>query len=115
MTRTISVDSLNDIYIGPDGSLAIVTGLESILQACAQAAKTQLGEMQYATDQGIPNFDVVWSGHPNLVQFEAYLRRNLATVPDVVGINSVTVQVSGGVLSYVVEIQTIYGPGVLNG
>lgn len=115
MTRTLSVDSSNDIFIGIDGSLSIATARDAVLQACAQVAKAQLGEMVYAVDEGIPNFQAVWNGSPNLSQFEAYLRRNIEAVADVIGVDSVTITVTGGTLSYVAVIKTIYGPGVLNG
>lgn len=115
MTRTIAIDSNNDIFIGSDGSLATALGLEAVMQACAQAAKTQLGELLFEVDLGLPNFEAVWNGAPNLSQFEAFLRRNLAQVPDVIGVQAVSVAIIGGVLQYRAEIQTIYGPGVING
>lgn len=115
MTRTLAVDTNNDIFIGIDGSLSIAAARDAVLQACAQAAKAQLGEMIYAIDQGLPNFEAVWNGAPNLNQFEAYLRRNIEAVTDVTGVDSVTITSAAGVLSYVAVIKTIYGPGLLNG
>jgi len=115
MTRTIAVDSNNDIFVGPDGSLAIATARDAVLHCCAQAAKTQLGEMIYAVDQGLPNFEAVWNGAPNTGLFEAYLRRTLQDVPDVTGVDSVTIDATGGALTYVATIKTIYGPGAING
>lgn len=114
MTRTLAVDQSNDIYVGPDGNIAQATGLTAVLQACAEAAKAQLGEMIYAVDQGLPNFDALWNGSPNLRQYEAYLRANLLTVPDVIGIESVTIAQAGNAVVYTVVIQTIYGNGTLS-
>lgn len=115
MTRSLAVDENNDIFIGADGSLAVATARDAVQNCCAQAAKTQLGEMIFAIDQGLPNFEAVWNGAPNLGQFEAYLRRNLQAVPDVISVDSVTIDASGGSLNYVATIKTIYGPGVING
>lgn len=115
MTRSLAVDSNNDIFVGPDGSLSVATGREAVLHVCAQVAKTQLGEMVFAVDQGLPNFEAVWNGAPNVGQFEAYLRRNLEAVPDVISVDSVTIDATGGALTYVATIKTIYGPGVING
>lgn len=114
MTRAISVDNLNDIYIGPDGSLALSSNLIATMQACQQAAQTQLGEMVFAVDQGLPNFSTVWNGAPNLAQFEAHLRRAITEVEGVVAIQSLTVAVAGNALTYRATIQTIYGTGALN-
>lgn len=115
MTRSLAVDSSNDIYVGPNGNIAVAVDLEAVKHACAAAAKTQLGEMIYAVDQGLPNFEVIWNGSPNLRQYEAALRENLLTVPGVVGIESVTISSAGGEVAYTVVIQTIYGTGTLNG
>jgi hypothetical protein len=115
MSRTLSVDENNDLYIGPTGSLAISDGLDSVMQAAQQAAQTRLGEMIYATDQGLPYFESVWSGAPSVAQFDAFLRRTLLAVDGVTAVQSLSTTVAGGALSYQAEIQTIYGPGALNG
>ena len=115
MTRTFAVDEKNDIYLGTDGALAIAGSLQATLQAAQQAAQTQRGEMEYALDQGLPNFAVLWNGSPNLSQFEAALRRAILAVAHVVGIQDLTITVSGSKLSYQATIITDYGPGVLNG
>lgn len=115
MTRTLAVDSDNDLHLGTNGSLAIASDLIAVMQAAQQAAQTQLGEMIYATDKGIPNFGVVWNGAPNLAQFEAALRRTLLAVVHVTGLQDLTVTNSANTLSYSVTIQTDFGTGVLNG
>lgn len=115
MPRTFAVDENNDIYLGPDGSLAIASNLTATLQAAQQAAQTQLAEMEYAVDQGLPNFEVVWNGAANISQFDAYLRRAILAVERVTGITELTISVAGNQLSYVATITTDYGPGVLNG
>jgi hypothetical protein len=113
MTRTLSIDDNGDIYIGADGSLAVATGLEAVMQTCAEAARTQLGEMLFAADQGLPNFQAVWGGAPNASQFEAYLRANLLAVSDVISVESVEIDTAGGALHYTATIKTIYGTGTL--
>lgn len=115
MTRSLAVDGTNDIFVGADGSLAVAVGIDAVMFACAQAAQAQLGEMVFAVDEGMPNFQTVWNGAPNVGQFEAFLRRTLLSVADVTGVDSVTITRSGSVLSYIAEIRTIYGLGVLNG
>lgn len=115
MSRVIAVDQNNDLYIGQNGSLATVTGLAAVMQACQQAAQTQLGEMIYAVDQGLPNFAAVWSGAPNLSQFEASLRATLLAVEGVTAVVSVVTDRSSNKLTYQATIETIYGLGALNG
>lgn len=112
---TFSADANNDLFIGPDGALATSAGLDAVLQVAQQAAQTSLGEMIYATDQGMPFFSTAWSGAPNVAQYEAALRRTLLAVPEVVGIQAVDITTADNRLSYVVTIETTYGVGVLNG
>lgn len=113
MTRSLAVDSTNDIFIGADGSLTVATELAAVIHMCAQAAKAQLGEMIYAVDEGMPNFDVVWNGVPNPGQFEAYLRRTLLAVTDVISVDAVTIEAQGASLNYTATITTIYGSGIV--
>lgn len=115
MPLTFAVNQNNDIYIGPDGNLVLISGINAILQACEQAAKTQLGEMVLETNQGIPNFQTVWVGTPNLQQWEAALRLALQNVPGVIGIKSIAFSTQNGVLSYNAVIETDEGIGAING
>lgn len=115
MTRTLAVDENNDIYLGATGSLAIAEGLDAVMQAAQQAAQTMRGEMEYAVDEGLPNFAVVWNGSPNISQFDAALRRALLGVPHVTGVASLTITRADNALNYEATITTDYGPGVLNG
>ncbi len=115
MTITISTDSNNDLYIGSNGSLSISSGINAVLLACEHAAKTQLGELMYAVDQGIPNFTEVWGGSPNILQFDAYLRRALVAVDGVESVTDLQIYTSDNKLTYQATIQTIYGTGAING
>lgn len=115
MTQVFAVDSNNDLFINNDGTMAINRNLQAVIQACEHIAKAQLLEMVLDLERGVPNFETIWNGSPNTAQFEAYLRRNLLTVPDVIEIVSLETNVRNNVLEYVAEIRTIYGTGVLNG
>lgn len=115
MSRVFTVDSNNDLVLATNGNLSISSGLQAVMQACEQAAKAQLGEMILAVDEGMPNFDVVWNGAPNIPQFEAYLIARLNSVEGVTEVSEVSASASAGVLTYTATIKTIYGDGVLNG
>jgi hypothetical protein len=115
LTQTLAVNQRNDLYIGLDGNLAQAFGLQAVLQAAQQAAKTRLGEMIYATDQGLPFFEAVWVGVPNLSQYSAYLRRTLLAVADVTDVSELTLSRSDNLLTYRAVIRTTYGTGAING
>lgn len=115
MAQTFGTNSNNDIYIGADGNLAILTAAPATLGACATASKAQLGEMVLAITSGIPTFQTVWTGRPNLLIFESYLRKTLKAVVGVTDVKSLTTSVVDGALKYTAVIQSVYGPLTVNG
>jgi|SRR5271155_4158409 len=108
---TFGVNSANDIYLDPLGNLALVYDLTAITQECQQAAKTLLGEMVYNVNQGIPYFQALWIGVPNVGQFTGALRRAFLAVGGVVEVVSLITSQSGNAFSYTAVIRTIYGNG----
>jgi hypothetical protein len=115
MTQTLGTDSNNDIHIGIDGNVVLLSGVHAVLAACETASKAQLGEMVLATGNGIPNFQAVWVGSPNYAIFQSYLRSTLLKVDGVIDVESLTLTVKEGILSYYATIKTQYGTAALNG
>lgn len=115
MTTQIAVTAKNDIFTDAHGNLGLVYDIDAVLQAAQQAAQSQLGEMQYAIDRGIPNFAVLWGGAPSIAQFEAALRRELLLVTDVIGVPEISVTLAGDAVVYTATIQTVFGNGAING
>lgn len=115
MTQTLSVNENNDIFINSIGNLAISIGLEAVLQDCEQMAKTRLGECVLNTNQGIPYFEVVWNGVPNIQQFTSALRTAFLSVPDVIDVLSLITSQDANILRYTAVIRTIYGSGGISG
>lgn len=113
MTITIGVNENNDIFVNSDGNLDMQIDLPATLQACAQISKAQLGEIIYSAQQGIPNFETVWNGVPNMAQWEAALRNAILSIEGVVNILNLTTSLANNVLSYTAEILTIYGTGTI--
>lgn len=111
---SIATNSRNDIYVGSDGNLAMVSGIAAVEQDCEHAMKAQLGEMPLALDQGVPTMATIWDRW-NPVQFEAYARRMLLSVQDVTAVTSFTLTRSSGVASYVAVIQTTFGETTVSG
>ncbi len=115
MTQTLGTNQDNDIFMGADGNLSLLSGRDAVMGACATAAKAQLGEMILSTASGIPNFQAVWTGKPNIAMFETYLRRTLGNVDGVDSVEAITTTVVDGVLSYTATIRTQYGVVTANG
>jgi len=115
MTKTFDTNANNDLYIGANGNLVIVEGILAVKDACANAAKTQIGEMVLDINQGIPNFQSIWVGKPNVSQFEAALRSTLLAVDGVLEVQSLIVLIVGDVLNYTANILTEFGKTELSG
>jgi len=109
------VDSDNDMFVGPDGNIAIISGIDAVKQACEHVMKTMLTEMVLAYNQGLPNFQTVWVGAPNIQQFEAASRSSLSAVPNVIQVVEFDTIVLNNVLAYTATIQTSFGDVVING
>jgi len=115
MTVTFGTNSQNDIFIGGDGNLAIYSGIDAVLYACATASKAQLGEMVLAIKQGIPNFQTIWVGTPNYPLWTSYLRKTLQGVLGVKEVKSIELFRVENTLKYTATIVTQFGTGVING
>lgn len=113
--RMFASDSRNDLYLDSSGNIAIITGLQAVTQACEHAMQTILREMVLQYQDGLPDFEVVWNGSPNVVQFEAAARATLLRVPEVQAVTEFEATAAGNVLRYTATIKTQYGLGSING
>ena len=113
VNNTIPNVAFNDIYLDGFGNIATSTDLQAVLEECAQAARTLLGECIFNTDIGIPYEQVVWVGVPNLQQFAAALRMAFIGVTGVTEVISLDLSQAQDTLSFIATIQTIYGTGVV--
>lgn len=115
MTQTLGTNVANDIYLGANGNIVILSGILGVEGACQTAAYAQLGEMVLSVNRGIPNFQVVWVGSPNLAIFEAALRTTLENVDGVQTVKKLTLSVANNELSYEADIVTDFGPTTISG
>lgn len=119
MTKTFGVNANNDLYIGTDGNLVIDSGVKAIEESCQSAVQAQAGEMTLATNNGMPNFQAIWVGVPNVAQFQASLRKIISTIPGVVRILDLRTNIAKDVLAYQLVLLTTEGQiivdGIING
>lgn len=112
---TFAVNANNDLYLDKYGNIVIVEDLTAVLQICQQVAQVRLGEIALNTDEGIPFFETVWNGVPNIAQFENALRTAFLNVTGVLQVVSLGAVQEGRNLNYTAVIQTIYGTGAISG
>jgi len=104
----------NDIYLNSSGNISVTTGIDAILENCAQAAKTRLGDEILHTEQGIPFFTAVFVGVPNLQQAQAAFRAAWLAVSGVIEVVSLLFNQVDNTLFYSAIIRTTEGVGELN-
>lgn len=108
MVQTLALNSSNDLFINPSGSLTMLTGQQAIAAACETACQTQLGECVLQTGYGLPNFNLIWNGTPDFALWQSYLEQILLNVPGVSGVQSISLSVKNHTLSWSARISTIY-------
>lgn len=115
MTRTFEVDDNNDLTIGDNRKLALIDNLAAVMAICRHAAKAILGEMIYAKQQGLPDFQAVWQGSANFTAWEVAYRARIKQIPEVTALQSLSTWRDGDTMKYAATIKTIYGTGELHG
>lgn len=113
-TLTFAINDNNDLYLDQNDNIAMHSDLLAVQDACLGAARTILGEMLFYINQGLPDFQAVWDGVPDLQQFETALRFTLLNVQDVDQVLSISVDVQNNILTYSAIILTIYGQTEIN-
>ncbi len=109
----------NDWYLDQNNNLAVGTSDtnlhgEQALAVCARHyAQTVLGEMIHQTDKGIPFFNTAFS-RVEIIRFEVALRERLLDLEGVIEILNIDTQVIDDILTYSVDIKTVFGIITIN-
>lgn len=115
MARIFTENDKRDIFVGSNQQISVSSGLQAVLQAAKSAAEAQQGEMLYSSARGVPTEKVIWSGNPNLQQFEFFVRKAISQVSGVTDIPEFDAEILTDVVSYSAVIKTIYGEGSISG
>ena len=113
--RTFLSNNQNSLVLGADGLLQIGNSFEFRAQAYRQFMLARRGEMIHEMTRGIPYEQIVWSGTPNVAQFEAAARATLSQVPGTVEILAFSATLEGDELLYTANILTDSGEITVNG
>ena len=112
---TVSDVAFNDLYLNADGNIATGRDQQAVLEGCAHVAQTLLGELVLNINQGIPYFQTLWIGVPNITQFNAALRAAFLSVPNVIEVVSLFTTQNNDTLTYTAVIRSVYGSSGLTG
>jgi hypothetical protein len=113
--RILAVGQDNDIFVDASGRLAVNTGFAACVQTCEHVMQAVLGEMLFHQEAGLPYFETVWNGAPNLRIFDSAARKALLGVRGVLAVTSFSSAIEDNALKYRAEIRTEYGAATVNG
>jgi endoglucanase Acf2 len=113
MVQTLGLSASNDIYVNPSGNIQVDTALQALVDICLNVSKALLGEMVLTVNNGLPYFQAVFTGVPNLAVFQTYLINALNGIDGVNSVQNVNMSLDDNVLSFTATISTIYGPTTL--
>ena len=109
-TATIQTNASNDLFL-PDGrNLVVIAGAQACAQSIGQATKMRLSEDIYNTLAGVDYFGAVFTPQPDYDAARQSIATAILNCPDVINIESLSIEISANSFNYVAEINTIYGP-----
>lgn len=109
-TSTLQTNSNNDLFL-PDGrNLVVIAGIPACSQSIGQATKMRLGEDIYNTLSGVDFFGTIFTPQPDYDAARQSITNAILNCPDVISIESLTIEISADSFNYVANINTIYGP-----
>lgn len=111
---TLGVDSTNSIHLNNLYSLVILSGKEALAQTLGQISKSQLGEMPYNQQEGIPYMDTVFQQR-DFILFETAMRAAFLNHPEVNYVISFDMSQDGDQFNYTAQVDSIYGTITVNG
>ncbi len=106
---TIQTDDLNDILIKDGRNIVFINGAAACAQSLQNKGLMRLGEDQYNIEDGVDYFGTIFTPQPNYDAARATISENILAVPDVLSIQTLTINVIADVFTYTAEINTIYG------
>ena len=114
MRTNFAIDDNNGFLIVEDQAV-LLEGKEAIAVNCTTEAQTLLGENPYFQENGMPNFETVWQGSPNIPAFESALRDILVSIIGVFNANNFSYTLENNILDYSIDIQTLVGTTTITG
>ncbi|QOV06240.1 baseplate wedge protein [Burkholderia phage Maja] len=108
-TATIQTDENNDIFL-PDGqNLSIITDAAATVQSARQKCLMRKTEDIYDQNNGVDYFGTIFTPQSDYDAARKSIIDNLMTVPDVLSVESLEIDIQGENFNFEAQIMTIYG------
>ncbi len=108
-TSTIQTNANNDIYLADGQNLVILSGEAACVQNILQATLMRLGEDGFNKAAGVDYFGAIFTPQPSYDAARKSIANAILGCPDVYGIDSLTITISGNTFNYVANVITAYG------
>ncbi|AWD92414.1 hypothetical protein [Xanthomonas phage Carpasina] len=111
---TLKTNDLEDLYL-PDGrNLSLISDQTACVQSVRQATKMRLAENIFNISQGVRYLESIFSPQPDFDAARKSLSDAILSVPDVLSIEALTINVNGNSFVFDAQILTVYGQVALN-
>lgn len=117
MNSTFLLNKDNDFEIGQDGNLRFVSGQAAIQQLAKDYLEVYKNELYFQQGEGLPYFENIFTGSPNIYLFEKALRSRILSIPGVNRIETLEIkrkETNINALEFYLTLQTDSGTITVN-
>jgi len=111
---SFKVDGNRDLVLNSRNNISMNRDLDACLQSCENAVMMILGEDIYNSNEGLPNFELIWNGSPNIPQYKASIISAIKKINNVIDAFNFNYVESNNELTYTITISTTFGIGEIS-
>lgn len=112
---TIAINSNNDIYLDGNNNIAMKKDINAIADIVLNKVRTNLGELQFNIDLGIPYFTTIFTSTPNFDLWQKFVEDSALSLDNVTEIVDFNKTIQNNTLTYSMTINTNLGVITVNG
>lgn len=112
---TIAINSNNDIYLDGNNNIAMKKDINAIADIVLNKVRTNLGELQFNIDLGIPYFTTIFTSTPNFDLWQKFVEDSALSLNNVTEIVDFNKTIQNNTLTYSMTINTNLGVITVNG
>lgn len=112
---TIAINSNNDIYLDGNNNIAMKEDINAIADIVLNKVRTNLGELQFNIDLGIPYFTTIFTSTPNFDLWQKFVEDSALSLDNVTEIVDFNKTIQNNTLTYSMTINTNLGVITVNG
>lgn len=108
-TSTLQTDLNNDLVLIDDRNLNLLVDVDAIVQDVRAATLMRTGEDIYNVKSGVDYMQYIFSPQPSFDDARRSLISAIQTSPDVLTVDSLTIDVADNIFNFVAQIKTTFG------